>query len=87
MYYITVGWCSGWRGGELRGYQHEQVTLPRMEEYRLCRAPVTTIVAIRWTVVSLHATPAEPLDLPEPSLWTGVNQTSATYIKLGMATA
>ena len=27
------------------------------------------------------------LDLPEPSLWTGVNQTSAAYVKLGMATA
>ena len=39
MYYITVGWCLGWRGGELRGYQREQVALPRMEEYRLCRTP------------------------------------------------
>ena len=53
----------------------------------VCRAPVTAVVAMRWTVVSLHATPAEPLDLPELSLWTGVNQMSATYVKLGMATA
>ena len=50
------------------------------------KAPVTAIMAMRWTVVSLHATPAEPLDLPELSLWTGVNQMSTTYVKLGMAT-
>ena len=42
MSYITVGWCLGWRGGELREYQHEQVAPPRMEEYRLCRAPEGT---------------------------------------------
>ena len=51
------------------------------------RAPVTAVMAMCWTVVSLCATPAEPLDLPELSLWTGVNQMSATYVKLGMATA
>ena len=51
------------------------------------RAPVTAVVAMCWTVVSLRATPAELLDLPEPSLWTGVNQMSAAYVKLGMASA
>ena len=37
------------------------------------RAPVTAVVAMCWTVVSLRATPVELLDLPEPSLRTGVN--------------
>ena len=50
------------------------------------RAPVTAVMAMGWTVVGLRSTPVKPLDLPESSLWTGVNQTSAVYVKLGMAT-
>src|SRR6266481_4596049 len=54
----------------------------------VCNAPVTATIAMCCTDISLCATPTEPLALhPSMLLSTGSNQTSAAYVKLGMATA